>query len=162
MRIAVTDTADGGGALRPLTADGAPAGPVERVADLAAAVAARERSTEPPRWVWAATARLYPRLLAAGVRVARCHDAELVETLLLGHAGRYGEPRSVRAAWARLRGEPVPDDEPPPGEAAQPVLFEESRPTAGDDLDALVAVHADQLRRLAAASRLPLLAAAES
>ncbi|MBA9004666.1 bifunctional 3'-5' exonuclease/DNA polymerase [Thermomonospora cellulosilytica] len=160
MRIAVTATADGGGLLHPLADDGSPAGPPERVADLCAAVAERERADR-PRWVWASTASLYPRLLAAGVRVARCHDAELVETLLLGHAGRYGEPRSVRAAWARLRGEPVPDDAPEPETGAQPSLFEEA-PDAGRELERLVAVHADQLRRLAAAGRLPLLAAAES
>ncbi|SEG07765.1 DNA polymerase-1 [Thermomonospora echinospora] len=163
--MAVTERADGGGMLRPLADDGTPTGPAEPVADLAAAIAARERSDR-PRWVWAATARLYPRLLASGVRVARCHDAELVETLLLGYAGRYGEPRSVPAAWARLRGEPVPEDAPPPGgTGAQPALFEESPPAGPcgeDDLDRLIAVHADQVRRLAAAGRLSLLAAAES
>ncbi|REE95168.1 bifunctional 3'-5' exonuclease/DNA polymerase [Thermomonospora umbrina] len=166
MRMAVTGRADGGGALRPLTDDGVPAGPAAPVSDLAAAIDARERS-DAPRWVWSATSRLYPRLLASGVRVARCHDAELVETLLLGHAGRYGEPRSVRAAWARMHGAPVPADEPPPDDTgAQPSLFDDGAP--GDDLigldelDELVAVHADQLRRLSGLDGMPLLAAAES
>lgn len=160
----MTATAGGGGLLRPLAEDGSPAGPPHRVADLSAAVAERERADR-PRWVWASTAALYPGLLAAGVRVARCHDAELVEGLLLGHAGRHGEPRSVRAAWARLRGEPVPADPPHDArerdEGAQPALFEET-PDAAEELDRLIAVHADQLRRLAGAGRLPLLAAAES
>ena len=110
----------------------------------------------PPRWVWAATSRLYPRLLAAGVRPSRCHDLELAETLLLNHAGRYGEPRSLRAAFARLSGRPVPDDVVP-GDGP-PTLFDE-RPA--DDIDTVVAVHADQQRRAAAAG-LRLLLAAES
>jgi len=164
VRIAVTATADGGGLLRPLADDGSPAGPPRRVADLGAAVAERERADR-PRWVWASTAVLYPRLLAAGVRVGRCHDVELVERLLLGHAGRHGEPSSARAAWARLRGEPVPaaplDDAFERHRGEQPSLFEEA-PDAAEELDRLIAVHADQLRRLAGAGRLPLLAAAES
>lgn len=156
----MTARADGGGRLRPLADDGAPAAPVEEVADLPAAVAAHEREDH-PRWVWAATARLYPRLLNAGVRVARCHDLELVETLLLGYAGRYGEPRSVPAAWARLRGEPVPEDALHEHVAAQPSLFDDAPP--GDDIDQVTAVYADQLSRISAtAEGMPLLAAAES
>ncbi|MFF5263695.1 bifunctional 3'-5' exonuclease/DNA polymerase [Actinomadura viridis] len=203
MRIAVAAGPDGGGTLRRLAEDGTPAGPAEHVPDLVAAVAARERAGS-PRWVWPATSRLYPRLLDAGVRVARCHDLELVESLLLGHAGRYGEPRSVRAAWARSRGEPVPDDPPPPREAPpQGSLFDTDSLTADalttgsatdgpvtdgplatasrtggspatdaggaspaggapGELDQIVAVHADQRRRVAAVPGFALLAAAES
>lgn len=36
----------------------------------------------PVRWVWADTARWYPDLLAAGVRVARCHDVRLCHAIL--------------------------------------------------------------------------------
>ncbi len=152
--------ADGAGVLRPLAEDGAAAGPPEPVADLAAAVAGRERA-HAPRWVWARTARLYPVLLRAGVRVARCHDLELVESLLLGHAGRYGEPRSVAAASARLRGEPVPDDPPPfADETPQGSLFETA--AEPDDLDRIVEVHADQRRRMSGLPGFALLAAAES
>ncbi|MFS2293564.1 MAG: bifunctional 3'-5' exonuclease/DNA polymerase, partial [Actinomadura sp.] len=82
MRIAVAAGVRGAGALRPLAEDGTPAGPVQNVPDLVAAIAERERA-EAPRWVWASTARIYPRLLEAGVRVGRCHDLELVENLLL-------------------------------------------------------------------------------
>jgi DNA polymerase family A len=159
MRIALAEGPDGSGTLRPLADDGASAGAVEKVPDLVAAVAARERAGS-PRWVWASSARLYPRLLAAGVRVARCHDLELVEPLLLAHAGRYGEPRSVAAAWARLHGRAVPPDATP-AEAAQPSLFEDAPAVA--DLDQVVRVHADQLDRIdAAGGGMPLLAAAES
>ncbi len=47
---------------------------------LPAYVRARER--EAPRWVWDDTARWYPPLLAADVRVARCHDLRLGHHLL--------------------------------------------------------------------------------
>ncbi|MEU5879333.1 bifunctional 3'-5' exonuclease/DNA polymerase [Spirillospora sp. NPDC047279] len=162
MRIAVAAGADGGGELRPLAEDGTPAGPAETVADLVTAIADRERSGA-PRWVWPATARLYPRLVRAGVRVARCHDLELVESLLLGHAGHYGEPRSVRAAWARLRGEPVPADPLPAGELPpQASLFDDAVPADHDELEQVVAVHAEQQRRIAALDGFALLAAAES
>lgn len=65
---------------------------------LAAAIAAREHEApEPPRWVWSDTARWYPDLLAAGVRVARCHDLRLVDQLLAGVDGRPTDPRLARA-----------------------------------------------------------------
>jgi DNA polymerase I-like protein with 3'-5' exonuclease and polymerase domains len=168
MQIAVAATSAGGGVLLPLTDDGAPAGPPEHTADLVDAIAGHERAGT-PRWVWSAARRLYPPLLRAGVRVARSHDLELTEALLLGHAERYGEPRSVAAAYARLHGYEIPDDAPPHDEAegrgktTQPSLFDETGDDA-EDLDALVAVHADQLRRVAGAGNggLRLLAAAES
>ncbi|MEO3829332.1 bifunctional 3'-5' exonuclease/DNA polymerase [Actinomadura sp. B10D3] len=161
--MAVAAGPGGGGALRALGEDGTPAGPVRRVPDLVAAIADGERG-EAPRWVWASTARLYPRLLDAGVRVGRCHDLELAESLLLGHAGRYGEPRSVPAAWARLRGEPVPADRPPREEPAQASLFDDdaARDEPADDLEQIVAVHAEQQRAIAGLGGFALLAAAES
>jgi len=51
----------GAGRLQDLHADGSPSGPPRPVADLAAAVAARE-SAHAPRWVWPATAEIYPAL----------------------------------------------------------------------------------------------------
>lgn len=50
-------------------------------AELAPYVAARE-AADPPRWVWDDTARWYPPLLAAGVRVERAHDLRLGHHLL--------------------------------------------------------------------------------
>jgi DNA polymerase-1 len=50
------------------------------LADLPAYVRARE--THGPRWVWDDTARWYPPLLAAGVRVERCHDLRLGHRVL--------------------------------------------------------------------------------
>ncbi|WP_328720209.1 bifunctional 3'-5' exonuclease/DNA polymerase [Streptomyces sp. NBC_00247] len=138
--------AEGGGALLvPLERDGSPAGPVLREPDLAEAVRARPRVV---RWVWRSTTEIYPRLLAAGVRVERCYDIESAELLLLGHAGRLGEPRSAAAALARLHNAPVPADPPPrsadPG--AQSPLFEQSAGTQVP-FEGLLDVYADQLRR---------------
>ena len=42
----------------------------------------REREATAPRWVWDDTARWYPPLLAAGVRIERCHDLRLGHHLL--------------------------------------------------------------------------------
>ncbi|MDQ1652090.1 MAG: polymerase [Cryptosporangiaceae bacterium] len=162
MRIAVVGTWGGGALLRSLADDGSPSGPAEQVPDLVAAVRERE-ARESPRWVWASTSEVYPGLLGAGVRVARCHDLALVEALLLGHDGRWGEPRSVAAAWARLRGEPVPADPQHGPRDLQPALFEPDRtglPGDVDPLDAVVAVHRRQQQGLS--GPLALLAAAES
>ncbi|GIF12108.1 bifunctional 3'-5' exonuclease/DNA polymerase [Actinoplanes teichomyceticus] len=156
------------GRLQDLQADGRPVGAPHPAPDLPAAIAARE-AAEQPRWVWAATADTYPALLRAGVRVARCHDLELTEALLLGHAGRWGEPRGLAAAVARLHGRPVPPDRLRPGAEppgfAQAALFEAvSAPPPVSPAD-LLAVYADQQRRLAGTEhpgRFRMLAAAES
>ena len=50
-------------------------------ADLTGWVAGVE-STTAPRWVWHDTPQWYPELLAAGVRVARCHDLRLCHAIL--------------------------------------------------------------------------------
>ncbi|MFI6563638.1 bifunctional 3'-5' exonuclease/DNA polymerase [Streptomyces sp. NPDC050534] len=161
-RWALAPAEDGGVEIAPLGPDGLLAGPVRWEPDLATAVRARP---DVARWVWRSTAEVYPRLLATGVRVERCYDVEDAETLLLGHEGRYGEPRSAAAALARLRGGPVPPD--PPLRAAEPgaqsSLFE---PQAVHlPLPDLVDVYAGQQRRHDAAEhpdRMRLLTAAES
>jgi DNA polymerase I len=152
---------------RPVDETGAPTGPAERVDDLTAAMAAGERE-DAPRWVLPSAEMLYPRLLDAGAVLARCVDIGLTEGLLLGYDGRWGESRSLAAAWARLSGLPVPDDPAPPARQAQQSLFGEAPPELAGraaPIDAAVAVHADQLRRLSAApssESLRLLVAAES
>ena len=155
-----------GALLVPLGSDGLPAGEVRREPDLVAAVRSRP---DVDRWVWRSTAEVYPRLLAAGVRVERCYDVEDAEQLLLGHEGRLGEPRSAAAAWARLRNAPVPPD--PPLRAAEPTaqdsLFEPAATTtaAAPPFDALLQVYAEQQRRHERAlhpGRMRLLTAAES
>ncbi|WP_087926960.1 bifunctional 3'-5' exonuclease/DNA polymerase [Streptomyces albireticuli] len=166
MRWAVAETGDGGVRLRPVDPSGAPAGPVESAAGLAEAVRSRP---EAERWVWRSTAEAYPRLLAAGVRVDRCHDVEAAEALLMGHAeGQSGQSRSLAAAWARLHGLAVPADPPARAAGGQPSLFEPGPvplPAGTDPLEALVAVHAGQLARADATEhpgRMRLLMALES
>ncbi|MDG4826706.1 bifunctional 3'-5' exonuclease/DNA polymerase [Asanoa sp. WMMD1127] len=165
--VAAVPGEGGSGRLLPLDDGGRPAGPAATVPSLAAAVASVEAASR-PRWVWPSTSALYPSLLAAGVRVERCHDVELTEALLLGSAGSWGSPRSVAAALARLRGGPVPPDPPPlaaspPGDG-QAALFAAVPPAVS--LDDLVTVHADQRARMAAVpsppGRFRLLVAAES
>ncbi|MFI6644426.1 bifunctional 3'-5' exonuclease/DNA polymerase [Streptomyces sp. NPDC050504] len=162
-RWALTPHGNHGALLTPLTEEGRPAGGPTEEPDLVAAVRARPHVR---RWVWRATQEVYPRLLAAGVRVERCYDIEAAELLLLGHEGRLGEPRSAAAAWARLHNAPVPRDPPPraavPG--SQDSLFDPA-PTTALPFDALVEVYAEQQRRHAAAEhpdRMRLLTAAES
>ncbi|MFZ4153850.1 bifunctional 3'-5' exonuclease/DNA polymerase [Streptomyces pseudogriseolus] len=161
-RWALAPAEDGGVDVAPLGPDGLPSGPVRRETDLAEAVRSRPGVA---RWVWRSTAEVYPRLLATGVRVERAYDVEAAETLLLGHEGRYGEPRSAAAALARLRGGPVPPD-PPQRQAdpgAQSSLFDPQ--AAPLPLTDLLAVYAEQQRRTDATAhpdRMRLLVTAES
>jgi DNA polymerase-1 len=158
VRIAVDPgPRDGPVRIRRLADDGAPLGSEETLTDLAP-VAELERE-HGPRWVFA-RAHTYRRLLAAGVDVARAHDVELVEGLLVGAAGHYGQPHGLAAATARLHGR-TPDPDPPAGDDGPPALFETGPAT--DELTEVVVVHAAQQRALAAAGpRMRLLAAAES
>jgi DNA polymerase family A len=168
---------------RPGPASASPglAGEPALVADLAAAVREREQAGD-VRWVWPATAEVYPALLRAGVRVGRCHDVALTEGLLLARAGTSGAPASLAAAAARLHGRPVPAAVPAAGHAARAVirgapqqsLFDDSGAGPGGPeaeaaltaaLGDLIAVHAAQLAGIGAdehPGRLALLAAAES
>ncbi|MDI2132309.1 bifunctional 3'-5' exonuclease/DNA polymerase [Yinghuangia seranimata] len=167
----VPDPQGGGGRLQPLAEDGTPTGPAARAADVWAAVAAVEARGTAPRWVWAAADSGYTPMLPG--RVTRCHDLALTEALLVAHDGAFGQPRSLGAAWARLHGLPVPDDLGVGADSGdQDSLFAPDRlqlPPGTDPLTAVVAVHADQQRRVAALddsdgtkARFRLLVAAES
>lgn len=139
----------------------------ERAADLAGLVA-RVEAEHAPRWVLPAAEELYPTLLAAGVRLGRCHDLALTEAILLAAAETPGSPRNLGAAWARLHQLPEPPDRPPPSRTEAPTLFEPDRgvlPAAADPVRAALEVYADQQRRIDAdphPDRLRLLVAAES
>lgn len=116
--------------------------------DVGGYVVAGER--EGARWVWPDTASAYPRLLAAGVRVARCHDLRLARVIL----SRAVPDDSPEPAWL----EPAP----PP---AAPTLLDEIDLPEGLELSAVVAEHRRQLaavERSPAPHRLRLLLAAES
>ena len=84
-------------------------------------VAALER--EGPRWVWSDTARWYPPLLAAGMRIERCLDLRLCRRILqhaVAAAGSswpddgWSRPRPTAASGGALfdLDEPHPDDDP--------------------------------------------------
>ncbi|WOF21468.1 bifunctional 3'-5' exonuclease/DNA polymerase [Microbacterium betulae] len=124
-----------------------------------AAWVARAEAEERPRWVWADTAAWYAPLLAAGVRVERCHDLRLGRRIL-----RTALPDAV--PWHEAPGWDAAFEEPPTAAAA---LFElDDRVDADDTVDAIDAVvteHARQRRAVVTASnagRLRLLLAAES
>jgi DNA polymerase-1 len=170
VHIAVVASQGRGCLLSEFSGDGAGHGRIVHHDDLCMAVAERERAGD-VRWVWAARGDIYPALLRAGVRVQRCHDVALTEALLLARDGRLGEPATLAAAWARLRGAAAPYARAlaaRPAAAGQAVLFEPADPAfpgPRETLEALVAVHADQMRRIAAdehPGRFALLAAAES
>ncbi|HWG22553.1 bifunctional 3'-5' exonuclease/DNA polymerase [Actinospica sp.] len=146
---------------------------VRDVPDLPSAIRELE-STHRPRWIWADTARLYPGLLRAGIRISRCHDVVLVDEILAARAGRFGAPRTLGAAYARLHDLPVPDvgrmtaatEAVGGGGPQQDALFsadDTGLPTEVEPLSALIEVYQAQLAELDAAGReVRLLAAAES
>jgi hypothetical protein len=184
VRVAVVPGPGESGLLRELREDGSPARPVVQVDDLTAAVREYERSDE-PRWVWPSAALVYQRLLLAGVRVARCHDVALAEALVSGRDAALGAGAGTGDARA---GASVPDTlladarallkaaeaSAAPSTAQrldQPVLFDAVEAGAAEQvdprsmLDAVVAIHADQLRCIAAdehPDKFGLLVAAES
>lgn len=116
---------------------------------LAAWVAARE--PDRPRWVWSDTARWYPPLLEAGVRVERCIDLRLCRRILR-HAVAAAGTRWPDDAW----------DRPARAAAADGALFDLDEPQPDDDP---VAELARQRAAIAASTEpgaLALLTAAES
>ncbi|MGA3154458.1 MAG: bifunctional 3'-5' exonuclease/DNA polymerase [Streptosporangiaceae bacterium] len=169
MRLAVVPGAGPVGLICRIGDDSRPGAPV-LAADLASAIREHERSGA-LRWVWPCTAEIYPRLLQAGARVQRCHDAGLVEALLLGRAGRPGEPAGLPAAAARLRGAPVPAAGLSAPAGPQAALFDAGdigavpAATAAAALADLIAVYGAQQEQIAADRhpvRFSLLAGAES
>lgn len=121
-------------------------------ADLAEFV--RGREVDRPRWVWDDTARWYPGLLAAGVRVERCHDLRLCHRILRG-APAVDQDR-LDGEQSRLW------DVLAPAAPTTPTLF------ASDDPADHLRADLEDARQLAAVagsderSRLELLLAAES
>ena len=122
---------------------------------------------EHPRWVFPDGSRTYRQLLEAGISVGRCHDIALVERILLGRAGRFGEPSGPAAVLARRRGVPAPPDRNPGDPASRadapaPSLFDDTSPAPVVPVPDLVQAAADQQERIGADGALRLLAAAES
>lgn len=132
-----------------------------RPAALARWVAEREAEAG-PRWVWNDAPQWYASLLAAGVRVARCHDLRLCHAILRGSV-LVVESAAVRRAtgW-----DAAPHVAAPP---TAPTLFEleTAAHPAGPpgDLDEALAEFARQRDAVASSrdpGRLRLLVAAES
>lgn len=148
--------------LQDVTAEGEPGARVRvATAELPAAVRDRERAPEPPRWVWDDTSRRYPPLLAAGVRVDRCHDLRLCHAILRGSALSAGSQLAL-APPGRWDGLPPASADAP--RAVEVSLFDDPRQHEEAPLDVL-----DELRRQLVAvagadepGRLRLLLAAES
>ncbi|MDJ0311838.1 bifunctional 3'-5' exonuclease/DNA polymerase [Arthrobacter sp. H35-D1] len=64
--------------------DGTPASEARTVDRAALQATVRElEATHRPRWVWDRAANWYPELLAANVRVEKCHDLALCQNILL-------------------------------------------------------------------------------
>ena len=116
-------------------------------------VSGRE-AVDAPRWVWDDTSRWYAPLLAAGVRVERCHDLRLCHRVLRRAPAADaslldGEESDL---WDRLR----------PAEPTDPALF------SADDTTEHLSADLEDARQLAAVAaspesvRLGLLLAAES
>ncbi len=171
MRVAVAAGPGRTALLQELAEDGSGYAAPALVNDFPAAVAEYERARpgdEHVRWVWADTSATYPSLLRAGVRVDRCHDAALTEALLCAREGAglggTGHPRPGLSGTGLSSAGPA--GRPPA--AGQATLFGPAEPgvaEAREILRALVGVHADQLRRIAAdthPARFGLLAAVES
>ncbi|GAB3608035.1 bifunctional 3'-5' exonuclease/DNA polymerase [Humibacter ginsengiterrae] len=120
----------------------------------------RTESTQ-PRWVWNSTRSWYPRLLAEGIRVARCVDLALCGTILRGAA-------AVAHTALHDALPPWPGHIPAPEAATDDALFRLDDPapsqTQTDEVEELRA----QLGAVASiddrptASRMRLLLAAES
>jgi DNA polymerase-1 len=121
--VLVALRSDGRGTVSATTLgdDGAETGRAE-VAEAELPAWIGEREAARPRWVWGDTARWYPPLLAAGVRVERCVDLRLCRRILR-HA--------VAAAGAEW-----PDDgwdRPAPAPVADGALFSLEEPRPDDD-----------------------------
>ncbi|KAA1378785.1 bifunctional 3'-5' exonuclease/DNA polymerase [Aeromicrobium fastidiosum] len=120
--------------------------------DLAEFVA--EREVDRPRWVWDDTARWYPGLLAAGVRVERCHDLRLCHRLL--RRAPAVDPSLLDGEQSALW------DVLGPREATAPALFAVDEPSEHLRADVEDARQLAAVAASAEPSRLNLLLAAES
>ncbi|MEO9323349.1 bifunctional 3'-5' exonuclease/DNA polymerase [Nocardioides sp. C4-1] len=126
---------------------------VELAADAVATYVA-EHEPAGPRWVWDDTARWYPRLLADGVRVARCHDLRLAHHLLR---------RAPAVDRQRLEGEQAEHwHRLGPTLASEPALFAADEAVEHLRADLEDERQQDAVAASSEAGRLELLLAAES
>lgn len=153
MYLAVSSPAPAIVEVVTLDADGAESAR-ERIAehDFVARAAALEAAH--PRWVWADTARWYPMLLAAGVRVERCVDLRMCRAVLRSAVAAAGTElaRAPRDRW----------DAPRPVPTASDALFELDEPVPDDDPVAEFRRQRQAIADSAEPGRLALLTAADS
>lgn len=167
MYLLATRTGNGEILVTELDAAGTPGAPAERVAvdDFPGFVSTRE--ADQPRWVWDDTSRWSPALLAAGVRVRRCHDLRLCHAILRGSELTATSELARRAPgqWDRAPASPVVA--PPAGATLFDLGFDAGDLTGGDEPadDDTMAEFLGQLAAVASCpepGRLRLLLAAES
>lgn len=145
------------------------------------ALVARLEAEHAPRWIWRDTREWAPRLLAAGVRVARCHDLRLCGAILASSTvvaeardGLPGRPAWLPPGPAEASADPsAPVAASVTAHAAHAALFELDEPVHGGtgegarhpSIHDLAVEHDRQLALADAAERsgaLRLLLAAES
>lgn len=151
--------------VRSLAADGTVLAEEECAPTELSALVGRLEATHSPRWVWSDAAAWYPRLLAAGVTLSRCHDLRLVHRILR-HSERVTAPGPLREATAWDT--PLEPEEPRRELGA--TLFDlEARPSAAHGVPDGIEETCAELERQQAATdsaedpaRLRLLLAAES
>ena len=156
--VVVGTTSAGRIALIDLDSEGSPTRTIEIAAnELASVVSTREAAGE-IRWVWADSAALYARLLAAGVRVARAWDLRLVHAILRD-ASAVVDDHDLRAAttWDATTSAPAAGD----------TLFDLGESASGvpESADAALAEYRRQGAAIASSTSpgaLRLLCAAES
>lgn len=128
-----------------------------------------EAAGPPPRWAWDDTRTAYPPLLAAGVRVERCHDLRLCHAILRHSAttagsalaqappGPWDATAPVAVAHAPSLFDALDDDAPP-----APAAVRDPLPELRAQLDAVASsTHPGRLRLLLAAESTGALIAAE-
>ncbi|MGA7204512.1 MAG: bifunctional 3'-5' exonuclease/DNA polymerase [Specibacter sp.] len=144
------------------TADGTPCAPTQTIQREALPAVVRGMEAEhQPRWVWDRAQNWYPEILAAGVRVERCHDLALCQAILL-----FSE-FAAETGYGQLATVMPPEAEPPypAANTSQDSLFDQPSSVAGWDLPAVAAELAAQKTAVAASThpaRLALLLSAES
>ncbi|MFJ3958333.1 bifunctional 3'-5' exonuclease/DNA polymerase [Arthrobacter sp. NPDC090010] len=163
MHILLASGDDGTVHLARLDASGVPLGEPWQLSRAALPKEVSDlEATEQPRWVWDSSSEMYPPLLAAGVRLGRCHDVTLARTIL--RFSQLVQDSSYAALATELTGSPAyPVTEDTPLEDLQESLFEapRHRRTAGE-IRAEFAAQLDAVQSSRAPVRLRLLLAAES
>lgn len=150
---------------RELDASGCPAGFDRELSPEEFLALAADRDQDAVRWVWAATAPLYPRLLRGGVRVRRAHDLRLCHAILRLSAATAASALANAPAgrWDRPLNPAAPVSAATLFDLAPDGTGEEgSEPGSNDDDLAEFTAQLDAVNTAAEPGRLRLLLAAES